>query len=149
MIRDAIRTLASAHLNARLLQRVEVLEQNSVVLAKGRDYFRDLVVEVADVAGGRPTSDLPKHVLHLVQRAEDALWSIVALTIATATDDQLAQYGGPGYDNVIVNFLPLLRARGITEAQIHRMTVENPARAFAYDAGGARRRYLAETPTAG
>lgn len=28
-----------------------------------------------------------------VQRAEDALWSILALTIATATDDQLAQYG--------------------------------------------------------
>lgn len=28
-----------------------------------------------------------------VQRVEDALWSILALTIATATDDQLAQYG--------------------------------------------------------
>jgi phosphotriesterase-related protein len=54
--------------------------------------------------------------------------------------DQLAQYGGPGYDNVITNFLPLLRERGVTEAQIHRMTVENPARAFAYDAEGARQR---------
>ena len=28
-----------------------------------------------------------------VQRVEDALWSTLALTIATATDDQLAQYG--------------------------------------------------------
>ena len=63
--------------------------------------------------------------------------------------DQLAQYGGPGYDNVIVNFLPLLRARGVTEAQIHRMTVENPARAFSYDAEGARQRVLAEQPTSG
>ena len=63
--------------------------------------------------------------------------------------DQLAQYGGPGYDNVIVNFLPLLRARGVTEAQIHRMTVENPARAFSYDAEGARQRVLAEQATSG
>lgn len=63
--------------------------------------------------------------------------------------DQLAQYGGPGYDNVIVNFLPLLRERGVTEAQIHTMLVENPARAFSYDAEGARRRYLAETATTG
>jgi len=57
--------------------------------------------------------------------------------------DQLAQYGGPGYANVIQSFLPLLRARGVTEAQIHRMTVENPARAFSYDAEGARQRALA------
>jgi predicted metal-dependent phosphotriesterase family hydrolase len=53
--------------------------------------------------------------------------------------DQLAQYGGPGYDNVITNFLPLLRSRGVTDEQIHTMTVVNPGRAFAYDAEGAAR----------
>ena len=58
--------------------------------------------------------------------------------------DQLASYGGPGYDNVITNFVPLLRERGITEDQIHIMMVTNPGRAFAYDAEGARKRILAE-----
>ncbi|MBO4205267.1 phosphotriesterase family protein [Micromonospora echinofusca] len=47
---------------------------------------------------------------------------------------QLAAYGGVGYANVIENFLPMLRQRGVSEEDIHRMTVANPARAFAYAA---------------
>ena len=46
--------------------------------------------------------------------------------------DQLARYGGVGYGNVMTNFLPLLRTRGVSEQQIRRMTIENPARAMAY-----------------
>jgi phosphotriesterase-related protein len=56
--------------------------------------------------------------------------------------DQLAAYGGPGYANVIERFLPLLRARGLGEAEIRTLIVDNPARAFAYDAEAARRRWL-------
>lgn len=59
--------------------------------------------------------------------------------------DQLATYGGPGYDNVLVNFVPLLRARGVSEEDVHTILVANPARAFAYDAEGARQRALAGT----
>jgi predicted metal-dependent phosphotriesterase family hydrolase len=54
--------------------------------------------------------------------------------------DQLKTFDGPGYGNVIEQFYPLLRERGVTEEQIHTMTVANPARAFAYDAEGARTR---------
>jgi predicted metal-dependent phosphotriesterase family hydrolase len=46
--------------------------------------------------------------------------------------DQLVLYGGPGYANVIENFLPLLRDRGLGDAEIHTMCVANPARAFAF-----------------
>jgi phosphotriesterase-related protein len=46
---------------------------------------------------------------------------------------QLAFYGGCGYANVIESFLPMLRSRGVSEEQIHTMTVANPARAFAYE----------------
>ncbi|MDW5592861.1 hypothetical protein VSS74_00830 [Conexibacter stalactiti] len=46
---------------------------------------------------------------------------------------QLAFYDGCGYDNVIVTFMPMLRERGVSEEQIHTMTVENPAKAFAWD----------------
>ena len=56
--------------------------------------------------------------------------------------DQLSVYGGPGYDNVIVNFLPLLRKQSLTDDEIHVMTVENPARAFAYDYERARQLLL-------
>ncbi|MDQ2662114.1 MAG: hypothetical protein M3Y52_09610 [Actinomycetota bacterium] len=45
---------------------------------------------------------------------------------------QLAAYGGPGYANVIENFLPMLRERGVGDDDIHRMTVVNPSIAFAF-----------------
>jgi predicted metal-dependent phosphotriesterase family hydrolase len=45
---------------------------------------------------------------------------------------QLATYGGPGYSNVIQNFLPMLRDRGVSEDDIHTMTVVNPSRAFQF-----------------
>ena len=48
--------------------------------------------------------------------------------------DQLTTYGGVGYGNVIENFLPMLRERGVSEADIHQMTVINPSRAFQYAA---------------
>jgi phosphotriesterase-related protein len=57
--------------------------------------------------------------------------------------DQLASYGGCGYGNVLTNFVPLLRSRGVSDADIHRMLEANPARAFSYDAERARRSYLA------
>lgn len=51
---------------------------------------------------------------------------------------QLAAYGGVGYANVIRNFLPMLRERGVSEEHIHQMTVLNPSRAFAFrDVGGS------------
>ncbi len=45
---------------------------------------------------------------------------------------QLASYGGVGYDNVITNVIPLLRHHGVSETDIHQMTVVNPSRAFAF-----------------
>jgi phosphotriesterase-related protein len=45
---------------------------------------------------------------------------------------QLSAYGGPGYANVILNFLPLLRDRGVSEDHIQQMTVLNPSLAFAF-----------------
>lgn len=45
---------------------------------------------------------------------------------------QLSAYGGVGYANVILNFLPMLRARGVSDDQIEEMTVVNPSRAFVF-----------------
>lgn len=45
---------------------------------------------------------------------------------------QLASYGGVGYDNVITNVIPLLRQHGVSDADIHQITVVNPSKAFAF-----------------
>ncbi|MBI2441841.1 MAG: hypothetical protein HYV35_10780 [Lentisphaerae bacterium] len=50
------------------------------------------------------------------------------ITLATDTCrlSQLHRNGGRGFDYLWTSFLPLLRARGVTEAQIHAMLVEAP-----------------------
>ena len=78
----------------------------------------------------------------LAVRADNivALWAAgfggqVMLSNDICLLDQLASYGGCGYANIQANVLPLLRARGLTAAEIETMLVANPARAFAYEPG--------------
>ncbi len=44
--------------------------------------------------------------------------------------NHLKYTGGKGYEYLLKVFVPLLRDRGVTDAQIHRMMVVNPANAF-------------------
>lgn len=44
----------------------------------------------------------------------------------------LHYYGGQGYDHVISNFLPLLRARGLDDDVIDLLTRDNPCRLFTF-----------------
>ena len=47
---------------------------------------------------------------------------------------QLRKYGGLGYTYIHEYFLPALRELGVSEADIHTMMVENPARILAFAA---------------
>lgn len=58
----------------------------------------------------------------------------IVLSADTCWKHDLRAYGGPGYDHVLRNFLPLLRERGVGERDIHTMLVENPARLLAIQA---------------
>ena len=40
----------------------------------------------------------------------------------------LAAYGGFGYAHIINNLIPLMRVKGMTEEQVHTLTVDNPTR---------------------
>lgn len=55
----------------------------------------------------------------------------VLLSMDTCRRSQWHRNGGRGYDFLWHSFLPRLRARGVTDAQIHAMLVEAPARVFA------------------
>jgi len=45
---------------------------------------------------------------------------------------RLARFGGSGYAHILNNIIPIMQQKGITEAQIHTIMVENPERAFAF-----------------
>jgi phosphotriesterase-related protein len=44
----------------------------------------------------------------------------------------LTHYGGEGYAHILDNVLPLMRRKGIDDAQIAAITVDNPARAISF-----------------
>ncbi len=79
----------------------------------------------------------------------EGLANQIMLSNDVAELGQLTFYGGPGYANVINNFLPMLRERKVSEEDIATMLVANPARAFAYDVDAAlSRNQVVPTPVA-
>jgi len=81
-----------------------------------------------------PSFDMPNdggrmaHILALIAAGhQDQL--LLSHDIAYKTS--LVKYGGYGYHHLLVNVVPRLRAKGVDDAGLRRLLVENPARAFA------------------
>jgi len=75
-----------------------------------------------------------------LMRARNVAWLIseghlpqILLSNDFCFKTQLAAYGGKGYTHVISQFLPLLRAEGVSEDAIYQMTVTNPMNALGVD----------------
>jgi phosphotriesterase-related protein len=49
-----------------------------------------------------------------------------------AYKSSLTKYGGHGYHHLLVNVVPRLRRKGVDDAGLRRLLVENPARAFVF-----------------
>jgi phosphotriesterase-related protein len=45
---------------------------------------------------------------------------------------QRRTYGGWGYDHILRNTIPVMRAKGMNEEQVHTLLVENPKRVYAF-----------------
>jgi phosphotriesterase-related protein len=82
-----------------------------------------------------PSFDMPNdggrmaHVLALMKAGHgDQL--LLSHDIAYKTS--LVKYGGYGYHHLLVNVAPRLRRKGVDDAGLRRLLVENPARAFAF-----------------
>ena len=82
-----------------------------------------------------PSFDMPNdggrmaHVLALIAAGhQDQL----LLSHDIAYKSSLVKYGGYGYHHLLVNVVPRLRAKGVDDAGLRRLLVENPTRAFAF-----------------
>jgi phosphotriesterase-related protein len=82
-----------------------------------------------------PSFDMPNdggrmaHVLALMAAGhQDQL--LLSHDIAYKTS--LVTYGGYGYHHLLVNVVPRLRAKGVDDAGLRRLLVENPTHAFAF-----------------
>jgi phosphotriesterase-related protein len=83
----------------------------------------------------QPSFDMPNdggrmaHVLALIEAGHR---DQVLMSHDIAYKTSLAKYGGYGYHHLLVNVVPRLRAKGVDDAGLRRLLVENPARAFAF-----------------
>ncbi len=77
---------------------------------------------------GYPSDDVRAANVKLL--VEEGHLSQIMLSGDCCTKSHMRTFGGKGYDHVQRKFLPLLKRIGITDEQIHTMTVENPARAL-------------------
>lgn len=82
-----------------------------------------------------PSFDMPNdggrmaHVLALIEAGHgDRL--LLSHDIAYKTS--LVKYGGYGYHHLLVNVVPRLRRKGVDDAGLRRLLVDNPRRAFAF-----------------
>jgi predicted metal-dependent phosphotriesterase family hydrolase len=73
---------------------------------------------------------------HVAALVADGFTDQLLLSSDVCMRSHLHVHGGRGYDHLITAFLPKLRARGVTEGAITRMTVDNPRRAIARGAPG-------------
>jgi len=82
-----------------------------------------------------PSFDMPNdggrmaHVLALIEAGQGGR---ILLSHDIAYKTSLVKYGGYGYHHLLVNVVPRLRAKGVDDAGLRRLLVENPARAFAF-----------------
>jgi phosphotriesterase-related protein len=82
-----------------------------------------------------PAFDMPNdggrmaHVLALIEAGHH---DRILMSHDIAYKTSLVKYGGYGYHHLLVNVVPRLRAKGVDDAGLRRLLVENPARAFAF-----------------
>ncbi len=83
----------------------------------------------------QPSFDMPNdggRMAHVLKLIETGHHDQILMSHDIAYKTSLVKYGGYGYHHLLVNVVPRLRAKGVDDAGLRRLLVENPARAFAF-----------------
>jgi phosphotriesterase-related protein len=82
-----------------------------------------------------PSFDMPNdggRMAHVLALIEAGYAERLLLSHDIAYKTSLVKYGGYGYHHLLVNVVPRLRRKGVDDAGLTRLLVENPGRAFAF-----------------
>ncbi len=67
--------------------------------------------------------------LHEIMELIDLGWlNRILISQDICTKSSLQAYGGPGYDHILSNVVPLMKVYGMTDEQIRTIMIENPKR---------------------
>jgi phosphotriesterase-related protein len=76
-----------------------------------------------------PTTD-EQHVDQIKRLIEHGHLNRILLSHDFVTNGCMPYAGGPGYAHIPKIVIPIMRAKGLSEVQIHEMTADNPAQAL-------------------
>jgi phosphotriesterase-related protein len=82
-----------------------------------------------------PSFDMPNdggRMAHILALIDAGHRDQLLLSLDIAYKSSLVKYGGYGYHHLLVNVVPRLRAKGVDDAGLRRLLVENPTRAFTF-----------------
>jgi phosphotriesterase-related protein len=82
-----------------------------------------------------PSFDMPNdggRMAHILALIEAGHLDRILMSHDIAYKHSLVKYGGYGYHHLLVNVVPRLRAKGVDDAGLRRLLVENPAHAFVF-----------------
>jgi phosphotriesterase-related protein len=125
------------------LQRVVMGHSNSLlmdlplarrVLARGVILEFDWLGALGSPGGFLGPSDDLKVARGIVQLVKEGFVDQIVISHDVCTKLQLQKYGGFGYTYIDEYFLPALRKSGLSEADIHKIMVVNPARQLTFAA---------------
>jgi phosphotriesterase-related protein len=83
----------------------------------------------------QPSFDMPNdggRMAHVLALIEAGYQDKVLLSHDIAYKTSLVKYGGYGYHHLLLNVVPRLRMKGLDDAGLRRLLVDNPARAFTF-----------------
>lgn len=67
-------------------------------------------------------------IFDFIELVENGYLNQILISHDSMTNDMMISNGGPGYVHIPKVVVPLMRMEGLSEEQIHAITVDNPAR---------------------
>lgn len=122
-----------SHLDRTILDLDDLLE-----FAKSGVYCQfDLFGTECSYYQLNPIVDMPsdaERMKHIVGLCANGLEDQILMSHDVHTKHRLISFGGHGFGHIINNILPRLKTKGLTDAQIDKITIENPARWLQFEA---------------
>jgi phosphotriesterase-related protein len=69
---------------------------------------------------------------NIMQLIDDGYLNQIIVSQDISTKHRLTSYGGLGYAHILRDIAPVMRIKGLTEEQIHKLLVENPKRVLSF-----------------
>jgi phosphotriesterase-related protein len=85
------------------------------------------ISKIPHIARYFSTSDM-NTITDIVNLIKDGYLKQILISHDAATKERLTNYGGTGYAHILRDIVPVMRIKGLSDAQIHALLVENPKR---------------------